>query len=185
MVFRVKTWRFTTTEVSSCIVTSQYTPYTPYRWTRGAWELVGLVSPQIRHTYLAQKVPWSSRRSFQCEAFPLHFGLADHCDHPKCGWLGCVISGSRGAASARSPDNANKSKELKKKFLAETGKTFSTKQAYTVFVVIYLFPIERQILEECFIRLHKKKYPTIHLYRLCEYWYIRCKTINQLIPLYC
>lgn len=58
----------------------------------------------IRHTYLAQEAPWSARRSSQGEACPLHSGRADPCDHPKCGWLGCAIFVSRGAASARSPD---------------------------------------------------------------------------------
>ena len=60
--------------------------------------------PQKQHTYLAQKAPWSARRSFQSEACPLHFGRADLCDRSKCEWLGCAISGSRGAASARSPE---------------------------------------------------------------------------------
>ena len=45
----------------------------------------------FKHTYLAQEVPWSIRWSSQVEACPLHFGRADPCDHPKCGWLGCVI----------------------------------------------------------------------------------------------
>ena len=45
----------------------------------------------IRHTYLAQGKPWSSRRFPQEEALPLHFGWADTCDNPKCGLLGCAI----------------------------------------------------------------------------------------------
>ena len=86
-----------------------------YRWQGKDLGPLAVGRPLIRHTYLAQKVPWSIRRSFQCEAFPLHFGLADHCDHPKCGWLGCVISGSRGAASARSPDIKQKIIKRRKK----------------------------------------------------------------------
>ena len=32
----------------------------------------------INHTYLVQGTPWWRRRFLQTEAFPLHFGLADH-----------------------------------------------------------------------------------------------------------
>ena len=55
--------------------------------------------PLLRHTYLAQKIPWSIRGFFQGEAFPLHFGLADLCDRPKCGRLGCAIFVSGGLRS--------------------------------------------------------------------------------------
>ena len=53
----------------------------------------------LRHTYLAQVILWSRRQFAQSEALPLHSGLVDLCDHPKCGWLGCVISGSGGLRS--------------------------------------------------------------------------------------
>ena len=53
----------------------------------------------IQHTYLAQEIPWSIRRFSQGEAFPLHSGWADPCDHPKCGWLGCAIFVSGGLRS--------------------------------------------------------------------------------------
>ena len=49
------------------------------------------LSTKTTHTYLAREVPWSAWWSSQDEAFPLHSGLADPCDHPKCGWLECVI----------------------------------------------------------------------------------------------
>ena len=52
-----------------------------------------------KHTYLAQEIPWSRRGFSQSEALPLHSGLADLCDRPKCGRLGCVISGSGGLRS--------------------------------------------------------------------------------------
>ncbi len=52
-----------------------------------------------KHTYLAQEIPWSRRGFSQSEALPLHSGLADLCDRPKCGRLGCVISGSWGLRS--------------------------------------------------------------------------------------
>ena len=55
-----------------------------------------------RHTYLAQRIPWSIRWFLQCEALPLHFGWADRCDRPKCGRLGCAIFVSGGLRS-RSP----------------------------------------------------------------------------------
>jgi len=57
---------------------------------------------QLRHTYLAQGLPWSRRWCPQGEALPLHSGWADACDRPKCGWLGCVIFVSGGLRS-RSP----------------------------------------------------------------------------------
>ncbi len=53
----------------------------------------------IKHTYLAQETPWSRRGFSQSEALPLHSGLADLCDHPKCGWFGCIISVSGGLRS--------------------------------------------------------------------------------------
>ena len=57
------------------------------------------------HTYLAQEIPWSWRGFSQSEALPLHSGLADLCDRPKCGRLGCVISGSGGLRSRYSLKN--------------------------------------------------------------------------------
>ena len=57
------------------------------------------VQSGIKHTYLAQRIPWSMRRFLQCEALPLHSGWADRCDHPKCGWLGCAIFVSGGLRS--------------------------------------------------------------------------------------
>ena len=53
----------------------------------------------VKHTYLAQGIPWSFRRFPQGEAWSLHSGWADLCDHPKCGWLGCVIYVSGGLRS--------------------------------------------------------------------------------------
>ena len=70
---------------------------------------------RVKHTYLAQGIPWSRRRFPQGEAFPLHYGLADPCDHPKCGWLGCVIFVSGGLRS-RYPliiNNQRRKKERK------------------------------------------------------------------------
>ena len=58
--------------------------------------------PSIKHTYLAQGIPWSIRRFPQVEALPLHSGWADPCDHPKCGWLGCAIF-VRGGLRSRYP----------------------------------------------------------------------------------
>ena len=57
------------------------------------------ISLRPTHTYLAQRKPWSPRRFLQGEAFPLHYGLADPCDRPKCGRLGCVIFDSGGLRS--------------------------------------------------------------------------------------
>ena len=57
---------------------------------------------ESQHTYLAQEIPWSIRRFSQGEAFPLHSGWADPCDHPKCGWLGCAIF-VRGGLRSRYP----------------------------------------------------------------------------------
>lgn len=44
-----------------------------------------LLNTADKHTYLAQRTPWSRRRFLQGEAFPLHLGWADPCDYPKCG----------------------------------------------------------------------------------------------------
>ena len=52
-----------------------------------------------KHTYLARGTLWSLRQFPQGEAFPLHYGWADPCDHPKCGWLECVIFVSGGLRS--------------------------------------------------------------------------------------
>ena len=68
----------------------------------------------FKHTYLAQEVPWSIRWSSQVEACPLHFGRADPCDHPKCGWLGCVIF-AYGGLRSRYPLHNKNVKERKAK----------------------------------------------------------------------
>ena len=63
-------------------------------WVNPLTDLEGFrahIGPWNKHTYLARKIPWSSRRFFQGEALPLHIGRVDPCDHPKCGWLECVI----------------------------------------------------------------------------------------------
>lgn len=39
-------------------------------------------STMRKHTYLAQRLPWSWRRFLQGEAFPLHYGWADPCEYP-------------------------------------------------------------------------------------------------------
>ena len=57
------------------------------------------VRSSARHTYLAQRIPWSIRWFLQYEALPLHFGWADRCDRPKCGRLGCAIFVSGGLRS--------------------------------------------------------------------------------------
>ena len=63
------------------------------------FHLYNMTDCRYKHTYLAQGTPWSLRRFPQGEACPLHFGRADLCDHPKCGWLGCVIYVSGGLRS--------------------------------------------------------------------------------------
>ena len=46
-----------------------------------------------------QYILYSVRRFLQGEAFPLHFGLVDPCNHPKCGRLWCAIFVSGGLRS--------------------------------------------------------------------------------------
>ena len=67
------------------------------KWSWAAYN--GPYAPIAKHTYLAQGKPWSLRRFPQGEAWSLHTGWADLCDHPKCGWLGCVIYVSGGLRS--------------------------------------------------------------------------------------
>ena len=71
--------------------------YTPF------FECTKLVVPLSTlwrsHTYLAQETLWSCWQFSQGEALPLHFGLADPCDNPKCGLLGSAIFVSGGLRS--------------------------------------------------------------------------------------
>lgn len=77
-----------------------------------------------KHTYLAQGTPWSSRRFPSSETLSLHFDWVDLDDHPKCGWLGCVIFVSGGLRS-RYP--LIKKKKKKSQIQLTTGELDLTK----------------------------------------------------------
>ena len=97
---------------------------------------VDLGSPcLLKHTYLAQGLPWSRRRCPQSEALPLHSGLADLCDHPKCGWLGCVIYG-RGGLRSRYP--------LKIQWKLWISKSLVTLTSQSTSVFFFHFVVKRQ-----------------------------------------